>query len=235
MSCLRLSRISSTPLSLSRAGLSCVRLSLTSPEIWCETTVRLFISASSESRSSSNAASSALEFATRPAICWLRLPSTAETLLAFPNRLRSCASRLLRVSENRATPCSAGLRSGGVSLKVFANVVSAEDNWVVSRPLIVVVRSPSASGRSYGEVVRSSGMVPVNFPSPRVVSSSILAPRIVSVLIAASVRSPRSMPLRTVNPTRTLVPSRRTSETLPTPMPETRTVLPGLMPPASEK
>ena len=84
-------------------------------------------------------------------------------------------------------------------------------------------------------MVRSSGMVPLSFPSPRGVSSSILLPSIVSVLIAASVRSPRSIPLRTVNPTRTLVPSRRMSETLPTPMPETRTVLPGLMPPASEK
>ena len=47
---LRLSRIASTPLSLSTAGLSCVRLSLTRPDIWCETAVRLFINASTELR-----------------------------------------------------------------------------------------------------------------------------------------------------------------------------------------
>ena len=143
-----------------------------------------------ESRSSSSAASSAFESATRAAICWLRRPSTPETLLALPRRLRSWASRLFSVSEKRATPSSAGLTSDGVSLKVFANVDKAEDNWAVSNPLISVVRSPSASGRSYGEWVRSSGMVPASFPSPREVSSSILAPSMVSVLIAASVRSP---------------------------------------------
>ena len=46
------------------------------------------------------------------------------TLFASASRLRSCASRVLSVSENRATPSSAVFSSGGVSLKVSANVVS---------------------------------------------------------------------------------------------------------------
>ena len=85
---------------------------------------------------------------TRLAIWSLRLASTPVTLLALASRLRSCASRVLRVSENRATPSSAIFSSGGVSLNVSANVVSAEDSCVVSRPLMVVVRSPKRVGRS---------------------------------------------------------------------------------------
>ena len=46
------------------------------------------------------------------------------------------------------TPAAASFRSPGVCLNVSAKVVSAEDNWVVSNPLMAVVRSPRAVGRS---------------------------------------------------------------------------------------
>ncbi len=65
---------------------------------------------------------------TRSAIWSLRLASTPVTLLALANRLRSWWSRALRVSENRPTPSSASFRSGGVSRNVSPRVVSAEDN-----------------------------------------------------------------------------------------------------------
>ena len=78
-------------------------------------------------------------------------------------------------------------------------------------------------------------MVPSSWPSPRGVTSRILVPSTVSVLIAASVRSPSSMPLSTVKSTSTFVPSSWMLETLPTDRPDTCTSLPGLMPPASAK
>ncbi|KMO67088.1 hypothetical protein MCHUDSM44219_05652 [Mycolicibacterium chubuense] len=179
--------------------------------------------------------SSALLLATSWAIWSLRLASTVVTVLASASRWRSWASRALRVSENWATLRRASLSCGGVSANVSASVVSDWESWLVSSALMVVVRSPRAVGRSYGEVVRSNGMAPESVPSPRGVSSSILVPRTVSVLIAASVRSPRSTVSPTVKSTRTVVPSRATSDTRPTLMPDTRTSLPALMPPASVK
>jgi len=45
-----------------------------------------------------------------------------------------------------------------VSLKVSANVVSAEDNWVVSRALMWWSGCPQSGRQIYGDVVRSIGM-----------------------------------------------------------------------------
>jgi hypothetical protein len=52
----------------------------------------------------------------------------------------------LSVSENRATPSTAILSSGGVSENVSDNTRSESDSWLVFSPLIVVASSPSASG-----------------------------------------------------------------------------------------
>ena len=59
----------------------------------------------------------------------------------------------------------------------------------MSSPLIVAVRSPTASGSWYGEVVRSIGMMSDSWPVPRGVTSRTLLPSRPMVLIAASVRS----------------------------------------------
>jgi hypothetical protein len=67
-SCLRLSRIDSTPLSLSRAGLSCVRLSFTTADICRAAAPRLIINASTELRCVRSSASNALALTTRLAI-----------------------------------------------------------------------------------------------------------------------------------------------------------------------
>ena len=72
-------------------------------------------------------------------------------------------------------------------------------------------------------------------PSPRGVTSRNLVPSTVSVLIAASVRSPSSTRTVDCELHQHLVPSRRMLETLPTDIPDTRTSLSGLMPPASAK
>ena len=52
----------------------------------------------------------------------------------------------LSVWENRATPCTASLQIRWGVWKVLASVASESDSWSVSSPLMVVVRSPSASG-----------------------------------------------------------------------------------------
>ena len=51
----------------------------------------------------------------RPVILSARSDSTAVALVALANNFRSWASRASRVWENRATPSTATLRSGGVS------------------------------------------------------------------------------------------------------------------------
>ena len=59
----------------------------------------------------------------------------AEVGIAFVERLRE-----------PATPCTAVFSSSGVSEKVCARVASESDSWVVFSPLIVVAKSPRASG-----------------------------------------------------------------------------------------
>ena len=105
------------------------------PEIWSSAALWL-----------SSCTSSALVFAIRLTTWPLRSASTAVDLLALVSSPRSCASRSLRVSENRATPSTAILSSGGVSENVSDNTLSESDNWLVFSPLIVVASSPSASG-----------------------------------------------------------------------------------------
>ena len=156
-------------------------------------------------------------------------------LLALVSSSRSCASFSLRVSENRATPSTATFRSGGVWEKVSASTRSESDSWSVFSPLIVVVRSPRASGSWYGDVVRSTGMVCDRWPSPRGVTSRYLVPSRLLVLIAASVRSPSRMFLSTLNFTSTCWPSSSMLVTWPAWRPDTCTSALPARPPASSK
>src|ERR1700743_599307 len=84
---------------------------------------------------------------------------------------------------------------------------------------MVLVKSPRASGRSYGARVRSTGIGPCSLPSPRGVISSIFVPSTVSVLIDASVRLPSATSSSTVKLTSTFVPSNLRLDTLPTDTP----------------
>jgi hypothetical protein len=122
-----------------------------------------------------------------------------------------------------------------VAENVWAKVANESDSELVFRPLIVVAKSPRASGSWYGETVRSSGMAPSSCPLPRGVTSTILAPSRLLVLIAASVRSPSRTSVPILNVTSTPVWSSSMAETLPTTKPETSTPAPVFSPPASAK
>ena len=189
---LRLSTIASTPLSLSSAGFSVV--AVLGDESFQLLGDRGDVAGDLVQRSALalQRTSSALVLATRPTISSLRSASTLVALLALASRLRSCASRCVEgLGEPRHARRTATFSSRwGVWRRCRASTGKRLGQ-------LVGVQSADGGGeitQRVGQLVGRGGPLqryrPAGRPSPRGVTSRILAPSRLLVLIAASVRSP---------------------------------------------